>query len=117
MNTQLTDMQGASLGTALDRIEGIERIAGQYAGRGGDEQFRLYVHLKPDTREVLEKSKEFFQGPREHGLPRGLVRIPTGRRARNRTSRCRWLRTGSRADIDVDYPRQQDTPKHVQLAT
>ncbi|HVQ16032.1 MAG TPA: hypothetical protein VMS40_20670, partial [Vicinamibacterales bacterium] len=61
MHSTLTDAQGAPLGTALDRIEGIERIAGQYAGRGGDEQFRLYVNLKPDTRDVLERSKEFFK--------------------------------------------------------
>ncbi len=51
MNSHLTDAQGASLGTALDRVESIERIAGQYAGRGGDEQFRLYVNLKADTRD------------------------------------------------------------------
>ena len=32
MNTRLTDMQGTSLGLAIDRIESIERIAGQYVG-------------------------------------------------------------------------------------
>src|SRR6185503_8243692 len=59
--TTLTDKGGASLGTALDRIASIERIAGQYAGRAGDQQFRLFVNLKPDTREVLETSREFFR--------------------------------------------------------
>ena len=32
-NTSMTDASGTSLGSALDRIESIERIAGQYAGR------------------------------------------------------------------------------------
>ena len=35
MNSRLTDAQGASLGTGLDRVESIERIAGQYAGAQG----------------------------------------------------------------------------------
>src|SRR5262245_28159531 len=34
-HTTLTDASGASLGSALDRIESVERIAGQYVGRGG----------------------------------------------------------------------------------
>ena len=40
-NTRLTDASGASLGVALDRVESVERIAGQCAGRSGDDQFRL----------------------------------------------------------------------------
>ena len=35
------------------------RIAGQQAGRGGDQQFRLYVTLRPDARDVLDQSREF----------------------------------------------------------
>ena len=59
MNSHLTDDQGSSLGTALDLVQSLERIAGQYYGRGGDQQFRLYVNLLPGAEETLEKSQEF----------------------------------------------------------
>ena len=61
MRSELTDEAGRSLGSPIDLLEGIDRIAGQYAGRDGDQQFRLYVRLKPDARDVLEKSREFFR--------------------------------------------------------
>ena len=93
MKSQLTDAEGAALGTALDRIESIERIAGQYAGRGGDQQFRLYVKLKPGTREVLEKSQRVLPRSREHGLPRRVSALVTARPARSRTSSSRCPRT------------------------
>ena len=57
--SQLTDAAGKSLGTALDLVVGIERIAGQYYGRQGDEQFRVYSQLKPGARQILEQSREF----------------------------------------------------------
>jgi hypothetical protein len=102
MNTQVTDMQGAPLGTALDRIASIDRIAGQYAGRSGDEQFRLYVHLKPDTRDVLGKSREFF---RDHentvyhvGYPHSFRQI-----GKEPNVQMSLAEDGLSADIDVDY--------------
>ena len=36
MNSELTDEEGKSLGHAIDLVEGVERIAGQYYGRSGD---------------------------------------------------------------------------------
>jgi len=111
MHSSLTDAQGASLGTALDRVAGIERIAGQYAGRGGDEQFRLYVNLKPDTRDVLSKSKEFF---RDHentvyhvGYPHSFRQI--GKEPNIQVS---LAEDGLSADIDVDY-RASKTPQSM----
>jgi hypothetical protein len=62
MNSQLTDEAGNSLGPALDLVGSLERIAGQYYGRGGDQQFRLYVNLVPGAKEALEKSQEFHLG-------------------------------------------------------
>ena len=44
--TELTDADGKSLGTALDLVEAIERIAGQYYGRQGDEQFRVFCQVE-----------------------------------------------------------------------
>jgi hypothetical protein len=111
MNSKLTDAQGASLGTALDRVESIERIAGQYAGRGGDEQFRLYVHLKPDTRDVLEKSQEFFKDHENTvyhvGYPHSFRQV--GKEPNIQVS---LSEDGLRADIDVDY-RASKTPQSM----
>ena len=111
MHTTLTDMQGASLGTALDRVEGIERIAGQYAGRGGDEQFRLYVNLKPDTRDVLGKSREFF---RDHENTVYHVGYPHSYRQAGKEPNIQMslAEDGLSADIDVDY-RASKTPQSM----
>jgi hypothetical protein len=100
--TTLTDKGGASLGTALDRIASIERIAGQYAGRSGDQQFRLFVNLKPDTREVLETSREFF---RDHENTVYHVGYPHSYRQIGKEPNVQMslAEDGLRADIDVDY--------------
>jgi hypothetical protein len=62
MRSTMTDQEGRPLGRALDLVTGLERIAGQQAGRSGDLQFRLYVTLRPETRETLERSREFVRG-------------------------------------------------------
>jgi hypothetical protein len=101
-NTTLTDARGGSLGSGLDRVESIERIAGQYAGRGGDQQFRLYVNLKPDTREVLDNSREFF---RDHENTVYHVGYPHSYRQIGKEPNLQMslAEDGLRADIDVDY--------------
>jgi hypothetical protein len=111
MNTRLTDMQGTSLGLAIDRIESIERIAGQYAGRSGDEQFRLFVILKPDTREVLGKSKEFF---RDEENTVYHVGYPHSYRLAGKEPNIQisMSEDGLRADVDVDY-RASKTPQSM----
>src|SRR5262249_11867625 len=50
-----------NLGTALALVGSLDRIAGQYSGRMGDEQFRLFVELQPDAVDVLARSQEFFR--------------------------------------------------------
>jgi hypothetical protein len=109
--SSLTDAQGTSLGTALDRVDSIDRIAGQYAGRSGDEQFRLYVNLKPDTREVLEKSKEFFK---DHENTVYHVGFPHSYRQIGKEPNIQFSMSedGLRADIDVDY-RASKTPQSM----
>ena len=111
MNTRLTDMQGASLGTGLDRVAAIERIAGQYAGRSGDEQFRLYVDLKPDTKDVLGKSREFLG---EHENTVYHVGYPHSYRLAGKEPNIQMSisEDGLRADIDVDY-RASKTPQSM----
>jgi len=100
--TELSDQTGKSQGTALDLVIGVERIAGQYYGRSGDEQFRLYCLLRPDGREVIEKSKEFrfteentvFHANYPHSY-RQLGKEPT--------LQFSISDDGLKADIDVDY--------------
>ena len=109
--SNLTDAQGTSLGSALDRVDSIERIAGQYAGRSGDEQFRVYVNLKPGTREVLEKSKEFFK---DHENTVYHVGYPHSYRQIGKEPNIQFSMSedGLRADIDVDY-RASKTPQSM----
>jgi len=101
-HTTMTDAGGAALGSALDRIESIERIAGQYAGRGGDQQFRLYVNLKPETRNILEKSQQFF---RDHENTVYHVGYPDSYRQVGKEPNLQMslAEDGLKANIDVDY--------------
>ena len=102
MNSKLTDEEGNDLGTALDLIEGVERVAGQYYGRGGDQQFRLYVFLAPGTKETLEKSKEFFLGHENTVYHAGY---PESYRQEGDVPNIQFSLSEdeTKADIDVDY--------------
>lgn len=102
MKTELTDQGGKSLGAAIDLVTGIERVAGQYYNRSGDEQFRLYCNLRPDAREVLEKSKEFRVGEENTvfhaGYPHSYRQL-----GKEPTMQFSVSDDGLKADIDVDY--------------
>jgi len=102
IDTELTDADGRPLGRAFDIIAGLERIAGQYAGRGGDQQFRLYVHLKPDAVDLLERSTQFFPG---HENTVYHVGYPHSYRQEGEVPNMQVSvsEDGLRADIDVDY--------------
>ena len=102
MKTQLTDEAGNSLGSALDLVESVERIAGQYPGRQGDEQFRLYVRLKPGARDILDRSREFSLG---HENTIYHVGYPYSYRQSGKVPTLQFSvsEDGLRADIDVDY--------------
>ena len=80
----------------------MDRIAGQYAGKGGDEQFRIYVRLKPGARETLEKSREFF---RDHENTVYHIGYPHSFRQSGKEPNMQFSLSedGLRADIDVDY--------------
>jgi hypothetical protein len=101
MNSHLTDTDGKPLGAALDLIESVQRIAGQYTGRGGDEQFRLYVTLKPTAKDVLDKSRYFVREEESvyHvGYPHSYRQI-----GKAPTMQFSLSEDGMRADVDVDY--------------
>jgi hypothetical protein len=102
MGSELTDENGEELGTAFDLVAGIERIAGQYSGRGGDQQFRLYVGLEPDAEDVLRRSTQFHFG---HENTVYHVGYPRSYRQEGKVPNIQFSvsEDGMRADIDVDY--------------
>ena len=102
LQSSLTDQAGNALGSPIDLLQGIDRIAGQYAGRGSDQQFRVYVRLTPDARDVLEKSREFF---RDHENTVYHVGYPYSYRQTGKEPNMQFSLSedGRRADIDVDY--------------
>ena len=63
IHTTLTDKDGKSLGaSAIILIDKVDTVAGQIPGVGGDEQFRIYIELKPGALDILAKAKEFIAG-------------------------------------------------------
>jgi hypothetical protein len=100
--SELTDVNGKSLGTALDLVVGIERIAGQYYGRQGDEQFRVFSQLKPGAREILEQSRE-FKFTEENIVYHAGYRYSYRQVGKVPNMQFSISEDGLRADIDVDY--------------
>ena len=103
IRTKLTDKSGASLGeSAIVLVDKVDEVAGKIKGAGGDEQFRLYVELKPDALEILQRSEEFKRAPDNtvyhHGYP--ICYRSTGGTPSIQVS---ITRDGKRADFDVDY--------------
>ena len=82
-------------------MTGLERIAGEQSSRGTDQQFRIYVTLRPDARDVLERSREFNRShensvyhagyPHSHRQASGMPSIQFS-----------IAEDGLSADIDVD---------------
>ncbi len=102
MNSTLTDAAGNDLGTALDLVANVERVAGQYYGRSGDQQFRLYVLLNAGARQTLESSQEFALG---HLNTVYHVGYPYSFRQQGGLPNMQFSisEDGTKADIDVDY--------------
>ncbi len=100
--SELSDEAGEALGTAFELITGIERIAGQYSGRGGDLQFRIYVYLEPGAEDILERSTQFHFG---HENTVYHVGYPRSYRQEGNVPNMQFSvsEDGTRADIDVDY--------------
>ncbi|HYI95175.1 MAG TPA: hypothetical protein VEX68_16640, partial [Bryobacteraceae bacterium] len=111
MKTKLSDESGASLGSALELVTGIDRISGQEYGRQGDEQFRLYVRLRKGAQETLEKCQQFSRGGENTVYHAGF---PTDFRQAGKKPALQISisEDGTRADIDVDY-RSSKMPEAV----
>ena len=102
LQSTLTDEARQPLGRALDLVTGLDRIAGEQSGRGTDQQFRIYVTLRPDARDVLERSREFV---RSHENTVYHVGYPHSYRHASGMPSIQFslAEDGLSADIDVDY--------------
>jgi hypothetical protein len=98
----LTDRRsGQSLGRTIDIIDYVEGVRGQVKGAPGDEQFRVYVALKPGAREMVDNAKEFRHTADNTFFHQGY---PISYRQDGYPSiQISMARDASRADIDVDY--------------
>ena len=95
LHSPLTDDRGQPLGRAIDLVASIERIAGEQAGRSGDQQFRIYVTLRPNAPRSAGAVARVRAESREHGVPCGLsALVPPGRR-RPECRSSRWPKTDS----------------------
>ena len=99
--TALTDKSGKPMGTAFDLVEAIEAISGKITRARGDLQFRMYVVLKPEARQKLKESSEFFRDRDNTVYHRGY---PLNYRQDGTPSiQFSMAKDGRHADIDVDY--------------
>ncbi len=98
----LTDRRsGQSLGRTIDVIDYVEGLRGQVKGAPGDQQFRVYVALKPGAREMIDNAKEFRQTADNTFFHQGY---PISYRQEGYPSiQISMARDALRADIDVDY--------------
>lgn len=102
LRTTLRDADGRDLGTGLSLVQRIDRVAGQEAGVRGDQQFRLYVDLRPDALDRIRASREFARDKDNTVFHKGY---PVNFRLTGRFPSIQISITpeGDRADIDVDY--------------
>ena len=100
--TPLSDQNGDSLGTALDLIEHLEAVNGKVKGARGDQQFRIYVRLKPGANEILDRSREFSREGNNTVYHKGY---PLNYRQQGGVPSIQFSLSpdGARADVDVDY--------------
>lgn len=101
-HSRLTGSNGRTIAYAIDLVSDLQMVAGQEEGKGGDEQFRIYVKLVPGAAEKLLLSREFSRGKDNtvfhHGFP-----INIRQKGKPPTLQFSLTAEKDRADIDVDY--------------
>ena len=102
MTTPLTDASGQKFGDGLALIERVDTVKGEVPGTSGDRQFRMYVRLTPNAREMLERSREFKRGIDNAVYHKGY---PINYREQRGTPSIQVsiALDGRLADVDVDY--------------
>ena len=109
LNAKMTDSQGKSLGRAIDLVDAVDQVMGEESGASGDQQFRLYVYLKPNAVDILSRSQEFFHDKDNTGYHKGF---PICYRLKNGPPSIQFSisRDHKLSDVDVDY-RSSGFPK------
>ena len=102
VTTPLTDASGQKFGDGLSLIERVDTIKGEVPGTPSDRQFRMYVRLTPNAREMLERSQEFKRGVDNAIYHKGY---PVNYREQRGTPSIQIsiALDGRLADVDVDY--------------
>ncbi|HEX2457717.1 MAG TPA: hypothetical protein VHI99_28730 [Vicinamibacterales bacterium] len=102
MTTPLTDASGQKFGDGLALIERVDTVKGEVAGTSSDRQFRMYVRLAPNAREMLERSREFKRGIDNSIYHKGYP-LNYRERSGSPSIQVSIALDGRRADVDVDY--------------
>ena len=102
MTTPLTDASDQKFGDGLTLIERLDTVKGEVSGTSSDRQFRLYVRLTPNAREMLDRSREFKRGIDNTVYHKGY---PINYREQDGTPSIQVsiALDGRLADVDVDY--------------
>jgi len=102
VSTQLTSAAGAKLGSAIQIVDKLDTVRGEVLGARGDEQFRIYVQLKPAALDLLDQTQEFHRtednAVYHKGYPICYRSKPSAPSIQVSASRDK-----TRADVDVDY--------------
>ncbi len=109
LNAKMTDSHGKSLGLAIDLVDAVDQVMGEESGASGDQQFRLYVYLKPNAVDILSRSQEFLHDKDNTGYHKGF---PICYRLKNGPPSIQFSisRDHKLSDVDVDY-RSSGFPK------
>jgi hypothetical protein len=102
LSTALTDASGEKLGSAIQIIDRLDTVHGTIPSTRGDDQFRIYVQLKPGALEVLARSREFRRMEDNTVYHKGY---PVCYRSRPPVPSIQVsaTRDETRADLDIDY--------------
>src|SRR4029453_2577350 len=102
LTTPLTEASGQKFSDGLALIERVETVKGEVSGASGDRQFRMYVRLTANAREMLERSQEFKRGIDNAVYHKGY---PLNYREQSGAPSIQVsiALDGRQADVDVDY--------------
>ena len=102
LTTPLTDASGQTFGDGLSLIERVDTVKGEVSRASSDRQFRMYVRLTANAREMLDRSREFKRGIDNTVYHKGY---PINYREQRGTPSIQVsiAQDDRLADVDVDY--------------
>ncbi|HZM59066.1 MAG TPA: hypothetical protein VFB85_04700 [Vicinamibacterales bacterium] len=102
MTSPLTDASGQTFGDGLALIERVDSVKGEVSGASSDRQYRMYVRLTSNAREMLNRSREFKRGVDNTVYHKGYP-INYREQGGAPSIQVSIAMDGRLADIDVDY--------------